>query len=137
MADLTKFLSLGGLQHYDSKIKAFIAEKVAGHLLFEIVATLDSVTAPKDNVIYLVPNAGNTNNVKDEYMWINGAWELIGTTAVDLTPYYKKTDADAKFETIVNADLVRGRVTTLESKVSALEESPSFSSFVSKFAFRF
>lgn len=31
--------------------------------------------------------AGSGQNVYNEYMYINGAWELIGDTAVDLTGY--------------------------------------------------
>ena len=121
MADLTKFLSLGGLQRYDGLIKTYIANKVAGHLLFQLADKLEDITDPKNNVIYLVPNAGETQNVKDEFMWIDGKWELIGTTSVDLSGYYTKEDADAKFETIVNADDVRGRVSSLETRMTTAE----------------
>ncbi len=38
------------------------------------------------NTLYLVP-AGNTadSDIKAEYLWINNAWEKIGTTAVSIT----------------------------------------------------
>ena len=121
MADLTKFLSLSGLKHYDELIKVYIADKVAGHLLFQLADKLEDITEPKNNVIYLVPNAGETQNVKDEFMWIDGKWELIGTTSVDLSGYYTKVDADKTFETIVNADLVRGRVSGLETRMTTAE----------------
>ena len=40
----------------------------------------------ENNVIYFVPNTQSTDkNIKDECMWINNAWELIGSTAVDLS----------------------------------------------------
>lgn len=43
--------------------------------------------------IYLVENGGtNDNNVYDEYVWIGEKWELIGTTAVDLTGYLKESE---------------------------------------------
>jgi hypothetical protein len=33
-----------------------------------------------------------TNNVYDEYLYLNDNWEKIGSTEVDLTDYLKKTD---------------------------------------------
>lgn len=45
-------------------------------------------------VIYLVPNSGTGSNVKDEYFWnaTTQAYELFGTTQVDLTNYLQDTD---------------------------------------------
>ena len=46
--------------------------------------------------MYLVPKATSGDaNVYDEYLYINNTWELIGTTAVDLTGYIKDTDMHA------------------------------------------
>ena len=42
--------------------------------------------------IYLVANSGSAPNVYDEYIWVNNAFELIGTTAVDLSGYWAKAD---------------------------------------------
>ena len=48
------------------------------------------------NVMYLVPKATSGDaNVYDEYLYINNTWELIGTTAVDLTGYIRDTDMHA------------------------------------------
>lgn len=41
----------------------------------------------EEKTIYLVPKPGEGNDVHDEYIWVNGAYELIGTTAVDLSNY--------------------------------------------------
>ena len=41
----------------------------------------------EEKIIYLVPKEGEANDVHDEYIWVNGAYELIGTTAVDLSDY--------------------------------------------------
>ena len=57
---------------------------------FQIVQTLPS-TGVK-GTIYLVPNSGSGTNVYDEYIYINNSWELIGTTAVDLTNYMQFSD---------------------------------------------
>ena len=51
----------------------------------EVVDTLP--TTGEDNKIYLVPKEGSTGDIYNEYIWVNNAWELIGTTQVDLTGY--------------------------------------------------
>ena len=51
----------------------------------EVVDTLP--TTGEDNKIYLVPKEGSTGDVYNEYIWVNNAWELIGSTQVDLTGY--------------------------------------------------
>ena len=44
--------------------------------------------------LYLVPKEGTNNDVYDEYIWIEqtSSFEHLGTTAVDLTDYVKKTN---------------------------------------------
>ena len=66
---------------------------------FEIVQTLPA--SGDSSTIYLVPNSGTSPNVYDEYIWINNAWEKIGTTAVDLSGYWSKTELVA----ITNAEI--------------------------------
>ena len=39
------------------------------------------------HTIYFKSNSTTGSNVYDEYMYINDNWELIGSTAIDLTPY--------------------------------------------------
>lgn len=57
----------------------------------EIVESLPETG--KTNIIYLVPKSkAEENNVHDEYMWINGAFELLGSTNIDLSGYLKTTD---------------------------------------------
>ena len=48
----------------------------------------------EENIIYLVPKAGEGNDVHDEYIWVNNAYELIGTTAVDLSGYLPLTGGE-------------------------------------------
>lgn len=53
--------------------------------------------------IYLVPSSNpTTQNIKDEYIWVNNAWEQIGSTDVDLSNYQTKIDSSHK----LNSDLV-------------------------------
>lgn len=46
------------------------------------------------STIYLVKQGETTNYM--QYMYINSAWAELGTTQVDLTDYYKKSEIDTK-----------------------------------------
>ncbi len=72
----------------DTKIANAIGS--AGHLKREIVDALPAVDAEgvDDDTIYMVKVEGK--NEYQEYIRVNGAFELIGNTAVDLTPYAQK-----------------------------------------------
>lgn len=73
----------------DSAIAAAIA--AVDHLSREIVETLPENA--NENVIYMVRREDGTGqDVYNEYMYINGAWEIIGDTSVDLTGYAKTED---------------------------------------------
>lgn len=51
------------------------------------------------NIIYMVSRAeAEEQNVYDEYMYINNAWDKIGSTDVDLSDYYTKEETDGKLE---------------------------------------
>lgn len=43
------------------------------------------------STIYLVSNNGSGTNAYDEYIYVNGGWEKIGTTATDLSDYVTTT----------------------------------------------
>lgn len=75
-----------------SEVNDAIASAVvaASGIRFEAVDTLPQMGSV--NVIYLVPNGLTGNNVKDEYMWINGSWEILGSTAVNLEGYWSKEE---------------------------------------------
>lgn len=56
------------------------------------------------NIIYLVPKLeSNDNNYKDEYIWVENKWELIGSTKVDLSEYATRTEL---YNIADNEDLV-------------------------------
>ena len=48
----------------------------------------------QEDKIYLVPNSGSGTNARDEYIYVNGAWEMLGTTETDLSDYYNKDEVD-------------------------------------------
>ena len=73
----------------DSAIATAIA--AVDHLSREIVETLPENASEK--VIYMVRREDGTGqDVYNEYMYINGVWEIIGDTSVDLTGYAKTED---------------------------------------------
>lgn len=65
----------------------------------EVVTSLP--TTCKEDIIYLLKNKDDTNNFYTEYLWINGNWEIIGDTKVDLTDYAKKSDIKTKLSEMV------------------------------------
>lgn len=72
---------------------AFVAAAIAAASIgiqFEIVQTLPA--SGDSGTIYLVSHSGTAPDVYDEYIWINNAWEKIGTTQVDLSGYVQFTD---------------------------------------------
>lgn len=55
----------------------------------------------ESNLIYLVKRVAKatTDDLYDEYIWIaeDSKYEIIGSTSVDLSNYYNKSEADSKF----------------------------------------
>lgn len=77
----------------ESEILALIQS--SSKLKKEIVTALPSTG--KEDVIYLIKDKdGQTGNVYTEYLWIGGAFEVIGSTKMDLSGYAKKTDIKTK-----------------------------------------
>lgn len=78
----------------DSAIATAVAS--ASHLKREIVTTLPEVADADENTIYMIAKTGGSGTQQyDEYFLVNGAFEKIGDTAVDLTDYAKTTDVTA------------------------------------------
>ena len=79
----------------DSKIAESIA--AADHLKREIVESLPEVEEADENTIYMVPqdgsieDPGTSTSHYNEYMLINGAFELVGSSQVDLSGYATET----------------------------------------------
>lgn len=60
----------------------------------EVVSSLP-VSDISETTIYLVPAQDpEQGNYYEEYIYVNNAWELVGTTAVDLSGYYTSAQVD-------------------------------------------
>ena len=58
------------------------------------------------HTIYLVPKIGETNDVYDEYIYINNNWEMVGNTQVDLSNYVQQPAVDDINNTINDMEYI-------------------------------
>lgn len=101
----TKFKTETEIQEMISKSSSFKKE---------VVDSLPS--SGEENVFYLVKDTkGKDNNNYLEYLWINGKWELIGSTDVDLSGYATKSEVESKAEK-----------SDIPTKVSQLENDKNY-----------
>ena len=102
--DISEFItiSVDNLVNYYRKSETYNQEQVNSligsitTINFKIVDSLPGTG--ENNLIYLVPSSKQEeNNVKDEYIWVDGSWELIGSTKIDLSNYYTRDEVDSTF----------------------------------------
>ena len=68
----------------------------------EVVQTLPTEDI-SETTIYLIQSSDpEQGNYYEEYIYVNNTWELVGTTAVDLSNYYTKLQIDTLLEAKVN-----------------------------------
>lgn len=95
-AFITKAVS--DLTNYYTKTTTYTKDEVndligaVKTIQFQIVESLPATG--ESNIIYLVSNGGTAPNVYDEYAWITSSktFEKIGSTDIDLSGYWSKTD---------------------------------------------
>ena len=101
----------------DSAIATAVA--AAPHLKRTIVEQLPEVEEADENTIYMVgTGAGSEDSAYEEYMLINGAFERIGTSDVDLTNYATKEYADQ-----AEADAISTAATDATQKANTAEQN--------------
>jgi hypothetical protein len=96
----TNQLTNGAGYQTASQVQALIAN--AGHLKRLKVDSLP--TTGDENTIYMVLKSGSSSgDVYSEYMYIDNAWELIGSSSADLSGYVQSDDTitNAEIDTIV------------------------------------
>ena len=73
---------------------ADIISAIAAIPQFKLTIVSELPETGEKMTLYFVPKTGADTDVHDEYIWIeeNSKYEYVGTTAVDLTDYVKKTD---------------------------------------------
>ena len=91
--------------------------------------------------IYLVPSTDpQTQNTKDEYITLTTteegtttyAWEQIGSTDIDLTNYYTKTQADAAITASLNTALVAYSTTSQVSTMISTAINSALQAYATK-----
>ena len=104
-----------------AEVEAVVAEAVSeiGGFNFKKVDVLPTTGEP--NTIYLVRKTGTTNDIYEEWYYIGGDWELLGTAEVNLSNYYTKDEIDAMMGDVAEAlDMINGD--TLDKINEALDE---------------
>lgn len=68
-----------------TQVSSAIATAIAGitGISFEIVQTLPATGDA--GTIYLISHGGSGTDIYDEYVYVNNAWEKLGTTSADFT----------------------------------------------------
>lgn len=98
----SKFITnaVNDLVNYYKKSEVYTKNETDGLLSalhsisMKVVETLPE-TDQQSNVIYLVPAKGpNAENAKDEFIWLENKWELIGTTRIATTQVHKADKGD-------------------------------------------
>lgn len=129
------------LSKYDNTVSKFITKAVADLEKYYDKDTIDEKIntikefnveirdklpeTGKSNTVYFVPQSGGTGtNLKDEYMWINDAWELIGTTAFTLTIDQDEDGITINTHVLQDATASKDGLMTKEfaSKLDGIEE---------------
>ena len=100
----------------DTKIAEAVA--AASHLKRAIVEALPEIEEADANTIYMVAKTGEAGeqDAYDEYFVIEGAWEKIGDTVVDLTDYATTESVTSAISSAKTA--LEGQIATKVDKVA-------------------
>ena len=103
------------------------------------VAQLPTASADTMNQIYLVPSANpQTQNTKDEFITlmvdeqgtVTYSWECIGSTEVNLTNYYTKSQTDAAITAAINTALANYSTTAQVNQIIATTLATALASYI-------
>lgn len=132
--DVSNFVTntVDNLVNYYKKSETFTKQEVnnligqIATLQFQVVATLPQTGDSK--YIYLVPSSNpKTQNVKDEYIWVNN-WEQIGSTQVDLTGYATESWVNTQISGFLTQSQIQALINTALSGYT--ETDPTVPSYV-------
>lgn len=100
-----------------------LQQAVAGALHRQIVTQLPTEDIDPNTIYMILSGTSATENVYNEYMYVNNAWELIGTSATDLTNYYTKSEVDGKLLLKANASDLTSHTGDTTIHVTASDKS--------------
>lgn len=96
--------------------KTEIDDMLSAGMKYEVVEELPATG--EAGTFYLVPKqSAGTGDVYDEYIYVDGSFEHIGSTEIDLSNYYTKTQADDLLDDKV--DKVSGKGLSTEDYTTA------------------
>ena len=79
---------------YSNKIGKQIKEEMAFKIQIESNRDILNTTGEEKIFYFLPKEVGKLQNGYDEYIYFNNNWELMGSTEIDLSNYYTKTEID-------------------------------------------
>ena len=128
--------TVSNLVNYYTKTQTYSKEEINDILTARLSIEVVQVLPTEDistSTIYLVRKTDvQDNDVYDEYIWVNNAWELIGNTAVDLTNYYTKSEAETMAQNKVDAETddrqtadsnLSGRIDNVQTSLTTLNNT--------------
>lgn len=82
---------------------------------FEIVDELPTENIDTHTIYLVKETVGEADDYYNEYIYINGEWELLGSTRIDLSNYYTKEQVDKIIETLTGVfnekvDIINGNI---------------------------
>lgn len=102
-----------------------LLRNVGAGLSVKIVTELPTGEEISGTTIYLINTSGANYN---QYMYIDGSWANLGSTAVDMSSYYNKTQIDTKLEDYVTANRLTNKLDDYveKDKLSKVSKSNSY-----------
>ena len=71
---------------------------------FDVQVVQELPATGEAHTLYFVPSADpKTQNIYDEYLYANNAWEQVGSTAVDMSDSYTKSEIDTSINTALSS----------------------------------
>lgn len=121
-----------GLDNYYTKEETDDKLEKLTRLQFKVVDALPDTG--ESNIIYLVPSTSSkAKNVKDEWIWVDGDWELIGSTAFKLDVIQNADGITINDKILQKADeshdglMTKEMVTEFRGKQDKLTAGPNIS----------
>jgi hypothetical protein len=118
------FVAIGGsVECSDDNVLLTQASTVSGGTRFEVVTTRPEIG--EAGVIYLVPASNSTTeNLYEEWLWVDDKWEQIGSAGLNLSNYAQLTTANTfSADNTFNGNLIKKTSTTTLADNSVLNRA--------------